>query len=264
MHWFGSNQYPCKYCAEHIANFLGLPNALCSHRGFDLRYIFFSNRDTINHRRQKWFNGTIKSPHARESKTVLDSGFRAVEIGFPILIVRSMIFDSLSCIPDSKAQDSGILKENVPSFRIPQAKISRIAESGFPYNSLEFHSISDDGCNITSLKCHKSPAPKPWGARGRETSRVRGWRRMKFQTSNIPTIDQKRHTDILDEMKELPKPRKIIMCKLLLVNPAGAVRHSRRKVLFSAWVKNMALSPPDFFSKEREGVCTQATPLNNG
>ena len=73
-----------------------------------------------------------------------------------------------------------------------------------------FPSISDDGCNIASLKCHKSPAPKPWGARGRETSRVRGWRRMKFQTSNITTIDQKRHTDILDEMKELPKPRKII------------------------------------------------------
>ena len=96
----------------------------------------FSNRDTINHRRQKWFNGTIKSPHARESKTVLDSGFRAVELGFPILIV-SMILDSLSCIPDSKAQDSGILKEKVPSLRIPQAKISRIAESGFPYNSLD-------------------------------------------------------------------------------------------------------------------------------
>ena len=27
------------------------------------------------------------SSHARESKTVLDSGFRAVELGFPILIV---------------------------------------------------------------------------------------------------------------------------------------------------------------------------------
>ena len=76
------------------------------------------------------------SPHARESKTVLDSGFCAVELGFPILIV-SMILDSLSCIPDSKAQDSGILKEKVPSSRILQAKISLIAESGFPYNSLD-------------------------------------------------------------------------------------------------------------------------------
>ena len=27
------------------------------------------------------------SPHARESKTVLDPGFRAMELGFPILIV---------------------------------------------------------------------------------------------------------------------------------------------------------------------------------
>ena len=76
------------------------------------------------------------SPHARESKTVLDSRFCAVELGFPILIV-SMILDSLSCIPDSKAHDSGILKKKFPASGNPQAKISRIAETGFPYNSLD-------------------------------------------------------------------------------------------------------------------------------
>ena len=78
----------------------------------------------------------IKSRHVRESKTVLDSGFHAVdsrvqlldsrsfsvELGFRIPIV-SGILDFYGCIPDSKAQ----------GFRIPQAKFSKIAESGFPY-----------------------------------------------------------------------------------------------------------------------------------
>ena len=41
-----------------------------------------------------------------------------------------------------------------------------------------------------------------------------------------------------------------MICKLLLVNPACAVRHSRKKVLFNAWIKNMALSPR-FFSEGR-------------
>ena len=58
-------------------------------------------------------------PHVRESKTVLDSGFRAVDFGFKVLDSRffvSGIPDSLSCIPDSKAQDSGFLKQKFPGF----------------------------------------------------------------------------------------------------------------------------------------------------
>ena len=55
------------------------------------------------------------SPHVRESKKVLDSGFYAVDSGFQTLSVElgfwipnvSGIPDSLSCIPDPKAQDSG-------------------------------------------------------------------------------------------------------------------------------------------------------------
>ena len=42
---------------------------------------------------------------------------------------------SLSCIPDSKGQDSRVDKQNVPGFQgfqFPQPKISRILESGFP------------------------------------------------------------------------------------------------------------------------------------
>ena len=60
------------------------------------------------------------SPPVRESKAVLDSGFHDVdswfqvlnsdslsmELGFRIPIVSGFL-DSLNCIPDSKAQDSG-------------------------------------------------------------------------------------------------------------------------------------------------------------
>ena len=35
----------------------------------------------------------------------------------------------------------------------------------------------------TLILNHTSPSPNRWGARGRETRRVRGWRRMTFQTS---------------------------------------------------------------------------------
>ena len=53
--------------------------------------------------------------------------------GFRILIV-SGILDSCSCIPDSKAQDSGFHKQRFPRFRIPHAKISCFPESGVPYS----------------------------------------------------------------------------------------------------------------------------------
>ena len=55
-----------------------------------------------------------------------------MELGFWITIV-SGIPNSLSCIPDLKAQDSEFHKQKVPGFRIPQAKNSRILESRFPY-----------------------------------------------------------------------------------------------------------------------------------
>ena len=83
--------------------------------------------------------------HLRESKTVLDSGFRipgtgfqylSVELGFWIPIV-SGIPDSFSCIPDSKTQDSRFHRQNFPGFRIPQTKISRIPVS-FTWGKREF------------------------------------------------------------------------------------------------------------------------------
>ena len=60
-----------------------------------------------------------------ESKTAIGTEFYAmdskfqslsVERGFWIPIV-SGIPDSLSCIPDSKAQESGLHKQNFPRFR---------------------------------------------------------------------------------------------------------------------------------------------------
>ena len=76
--------------------------------------------------------------HGRWGFWIPDSGFQSlpVELGFWITIV-SGIPDSLSCIPDLKAQDSEFHKQKVPGFRIPQAKNSRILESRFPYMGYE-------------------------------------------------------------------------------------------------------------------------------
>ena len=70
---------------------------------------------------------------------LLDSRSFSVELGFRIQIV-SGIPGSYTCIPDSKAQDSGFHKQKFSRFRIPDAKISRIPESGFLYMG---RSISD-------------------------------------------------------------------------------------------------------------------------
>ena len=65
---------------------------------------------------------THQLPHVKVSKTVLDSGFYAVDsgfykvTGFQSLSVKHgfWIPGSLSCIPYSKAQDSGSHKQNFP------------------------------------------------------------------------------------------------------------------------------------------------------
>ena len=84
----------------------------------------------------------VTSPNVRESKAVLDSEFHALDAGLQdpslcqgkldsVFQIVGGIPDSLSCILDFKAQDSGFHKQNFPRFRIPQAKISRIPESTF-------------------------------------------------------------------------------------------------------------------------------------
>ena len=57
---------------------------------------------------------TVVSPQLGESKTVLDSGFQAMDFGFQVLDLRffisaTWILYSLSCIPDSKSQNSGFI-----------------------------------------------------------------------------------------------------------------------------------------------------------
>ena len=76
----------------------------------------------------------LVSPRARESKTVLDSGFHTVDSGFQVLdsslcqwnldsgfqlLVWFRIPYSLSCIPDSKVQGSGFYKQKFHGFRNP-------------------------------------------------------------------------------------------------------------------------------------------------
>ena len=67
----------------------------------------------------------IYSPCVSESKTVLDSGFHGVDSGFQVLDSSfcqwnldsgfvNGIPNSLSCIPDSRAQDSGFCQQNFP------------------------------------------------------------------------------------------------------------------------------------------------------
>ena len=73
-----------------------------------------------------------KSPHLKGNPRQFSLGDSrycipdslSVELGFRISIVNGIPV-SLSCIPDSK--------QNIPGFRIPRAKISRISESGFSY-----------------------------------------------------------------------------------------------------------------------------------
>ena len=57
---------------------------------------------------------------------VLDS--LSLELGFRIPIVKG-ISDSLTCIPDSKAQESGSHNSNFPDSKFQQPKISRIPDS---------------------------------------------------------------------------------------------------------------------------------------
>ena len=69
----------------------------------------------------------VQVAYAREFRTVLDldstpgiSDSLSVELGFR-LPIDSGIADSLSCIPDSKAKDSGFQKQKIPKIRNPDS-----------------------------------------------------------------------------------------------------------------------------------------------
>ena len=99
-----------------------------------LQFLFFSVRENhwiLDRFGQKWlFSG---SPHVSESKTVLDSGFLAVDSRFQVLDSRlcqrlgfripifSRILQSLSCIPDSNEQHSWFHKQRFLGFQNPHS-----------------------------------------------------------------------------------------------------------------------------------------------
>ena len=68
------------------------------------------------------------------SQSSTSAGFQSlsVERGFWIPFL-SGISEYLSSILDAKALDSGFQEQNFPEFLIPQARISQILESGYPY-----------------------------------------------------------------------------------------------------------------------------------
>ena len=66
----------------------------------------------------------IVSSHGRESKTVLDSGFQAVNFGFQMLdstlsVKLGFRIPIVSRILDSKARDSGFQNQKFPVFQDP-------------------------------------------------------------------------------------------------------------------------------------------------
>ena len=73
------------------------------------------------------------SPHVRESKTVLDYGFHAVDSVLQLLDSKSFSVELGFRIPRPR-----IPQAKLPRFRIPHAKIFRILESGVPYIGLYF------------------------------------------------------------------------------------------------------------------------------
>ena len=60
---------------------------------------------------------TKHSPHVRESKTVLDSGFHFTHSGFQVLNSSLFSVKSLSFIPDSESPDSRFHKHKFHGFR---------------------------------------------------------------------------------------------------------------------------------------------------
>jgi len=96
----------------------------------------------------------------------------SIDLGFRILIV-SGIPDSLSCIPDSKAQDSGFQKQKFPGFSI---QLQKFPEKRFfsarqtlweicrPMCPLLFPVPNFPGTEVLkvngSIRCNRPPGPE--------------------------------------------------------------------------------------------------------
>ena len=100
-------------------------------------------------------------------KAIQDSrGFHAVDFEFQVLDSLSLklgiriaivtgISDSLTCIPDSKAQESGSHNSNFPDSKFQQPKISRIPDSRF--HKQAFHGFPNIGRSTRRNRIGFSP-----------------------------------------------------------------------------------------------------------
>ena len=93
----------------------------------------------------------------------------SVEVAFrlPTVPIVSDIPDSLSCILDYKTPNSGFHEQEFPGYRIPQAKISLIQESGFPYIwAMKFQTpfaiLARNSSTVLLLPLLPSPSPPPF------------------------------------------------------------------------------------------------------
>ena len=107
------------------------------------------------------------SPYVREYKTVLDSGFQILDSslcqwnldsGFQSLVGFQIPW-AVFRIPKSRIPDS--TRKNFPGFRISQAKLSRIPESGIRYRGRDLPISSQaDQTHVTRKGCKIIYQPK--------------------------------------------------------------------------------------------------------
>ena len=100
------------------------------------------------------------SPQVRESKTVLDSGFLAVDSGFRILCQWNFFSGYQSLVGfRTPWVVSRIPQVKFPGFGIPKAKISQNLGSGFPYMRPKLRLAFEQfcGCEKNNFFCYLFP-----------------------------------------------------------------------------------------------------------
>ena len=128
---------------------------------------------------------TPSSPNARESKTVLNSGFRAVDFGLQIMdsgffvcgtwipdCNRLWDSDSSNCIPVSGFQSTGL--------RIPQAKISLIPDSLTWSDQADNATVTFAQWSVLLSQSHELNKKKDYKLNGRNKTRYRGGASCKY------------------------------------------------------------------------------------
>ena len=130
--------------------------------------------------------------HVRESKTVLDSGFHAVDSRFQVLdsglfVRRTWIPDSGFRIPDSEFRIpiSNGIPDSLSCIPYSTSKISDIQESGSPLHGRNINMIVNTE-SITVTRTGKEPIPlyASITTHGETRTRpVQAWVNREFQTN---------------------------------------------------------------------------------